>query len=455
MTKRTSKTRGKEAETIIILEDEKDIPIQSNSAIDLVSRSIKTIQDQSIFQARLIETVALSLLEEKQRENWQLGIQYLTDFLGINDDDQVKKSTKEESQHKAIVISRRIILALITVAEKEKDNIQLDDLNNSLLNLILFLLQDLYEDKYEFELIDLSSFLPYVAQFKQKLSKQKPTSKGKKITIKADPEINDTKALLENISQFESEMKQMKDSVVPITSVLIQTPLIVTPQIKQQTKIAIKKDKKTAKKEFDEIISLFKQRESSNKPVHVVLIELSELIRVDPDLIDDLLTEQFKKYIILRHQSSDDRFFIAYMNLIRTIITSYHEAFDQKKNSEQPKINKTDKKDKSSKTRDQEGRSKIIIKIRVDHLHRIQQNNSLLLSSNKYVILSLLLLLQTIMKHEKQKNFKDSIDVNTISKIIQRINSFGPILKPYPSLDEYFDISAPSLSQHVQAQSLV
>ncbi|KAA6380662.1 MAG: hypothetical protein EZS28_023810, partial [Streblomastix strix] len=455
MTKRTSKTRGKEAETIIIVEDEKSAPIQSNSAIDLVSRSVKTIQDQSIFQARLIETVALSLLEEKQRENWQLGIQYLTDFLGINDEDQVKKNIKEESQHKAIVISRRIILALITVAEKEKDNIQLDDLNNSLLNLILFLLQDLYEDKYEFELIDLSSFLPYVAQFKQKLSKQKPTSKGKKITIKADPEINDAKVLLENISQFESEMKQMKDSVVPITSVQIQTPLIATPQIKQQTKIAIKKDKKTAKKEFDEIISLFKQRESSNKPVHVVLIELSELIRVDPDLIDDLLTDQFKKYIILRHQSSDDRFFIAYMNLIRTIIASYHEAFDQKKNSEQLKINKTDKKDKSSKTRDQEGRSKIIIKIRVDHLHRIQQNNSLLLSSNKYVILSLLLLLQTIMKHEKQKNFKDSIDVNTISKIIQRINSFGPILKPYPSLDEYFDISAPSLSQHVQAQSLV
>ncbi|KAA6316980.1 MAG: hypothetical protein EZS28_055171, partial [Streblomastix strix] len=115
--------------------------------------------------------------------------------------------------------------------------------------------------------------------------------------IKADPEINDAKVLLENISQFESEMKQMKDSVVPITSVQIQTPLIVTPQIKQQTKIAIKKDKKTAKKEFDEIISLFKQRESSNKPVHVVLIELSELIRVDPDLIDDLLTDQFKKYI--------------------------------------------------------------------------------------------------------------------------------------------------------------
>ncbi|KAA6384823.1 MAG: hypothetical protein EZS28_019651 [Streblomastix strix] len=250
-------------------------------------------------------------------------------------------------------------------------------------------------------------------------------------------------------------MKQTKDSVVPITSVQIQTPLIVTPQIKQQTKIAIKKDKKTAKKEFDEIISLFKQRESSNKPVHVVLIELSELIRVDPDLIDDLLTVQFKKYIVLKHQSSDDRFFIAYMNLIRTIITSYHDAFDQKKNSEQPKINKTDKKDKSSKTRDQEGRSKIIIKIRIDHLRRIQQNNSLLLSSNKYVILSLLLLLQTIMKHEKQKNFKGSIDVNTISKIIQRINSFGPILKPYPSLDEYFDISAPSISQHVQTQSLV
>lgn len=75
-------------------------------------------------------------------------------------------------------------------------------------------------------------------------------------------------------------------------------------------------------------IYFIRQRESSNKPVHVVLIELSELIRVDPDLIDDLLTDQFKKYIILRHQSSDDRFFIAYMNLIRTIITSYHEAFD-------------------------------------------------------------------------------------------------------------------------------
>ncbi|KAA6330127.1 MAG: hypothetical protein EZS28_053534, partial [Streblomastix strix] len=68
------------------------IPAQRNQIIDLVSQTSQTIQDQGILQARVIEAVTLSLLEDNQKDNQQSGLQSIIDALGMNQD----KETNEE-----------------------------------------------------------------------------------------------------------------------------------------------------------------------------------------------------------------------------------------------------------------------------------------------------------------------------------------------------------------------
>ncbi|KAA6382977.1 MAG: hypothetical protein EZS28_021498 [Streblomastix strix] len=268
MARKQSKQLQKQIQEIIIISesDSEDLPPQINATKEQITNSLKLIQDQDIFQARLTEIISLSLLEDNKRESQLQGIFNINNSLGINDDARINQNDPDNLIHKSIIVSKRIFLALLTITEKEKDNIHMDNMNYSLLKLILFLFKDLQGNKYEFELVDLSTFLPYVVSFKQKLSKLKtPQKRGKKVTLQTDdPNSYDRKVLIEKISEFEEGIQHQLEQSTLASLSQIQTPLIVTPQIKQQAKIAIKKNKSSVKKEMSEIIAIFKAEINSS-----------------------------------------------------------------------------------------------------------------------------------------------------------------------------------------------